>query len=173
MPKLIRRGPEGGPAYIAAADAFVSLTDDAQPEPGARDLLVSFSRFQAEGDAWLADGRRMGVRLNATEAVEGLAYDLPRLSLVALEFAKFRDGRPYSSAVLLRERYGFADELRAVGEVLRDQAFEMARCGFDAFEPADNSTPEQWATAASRFRHVYQTSSDRRPPAFRERTGEG
>ena len=173
MPKLIKRGPEGGPAFTEAVDAFVVLADDEQPGADVRDLLVSVSRFQADGDAWLAEGRRVGVRLGVTEPVEGLAYDLPRLALVALDFPKFRDGRAYSSAALLRQRYGYTAELRAVGDVLRDQAFEMVRCGFDAFEPADGSTPEQWATAAARFRHVYQGSSDRRPPAFRERMGEG
>ena len=171
MPKLLRRGPEGGPAILEAADAFVSLADD-EPAADARDLLVSFARFQADGDAWLAAGRRVGVRLGVTDAVEGLAYDLPRVAVAALEFPRFRDGRPYSSAMLLRGRYGFQGEVRAVGEVLRDQAFEMVRCGFDAFEPADGSSPEQWATAAARFRHVYQRAADGRPAAFHERTGE-
>jgi uncharacterized protein (DUF934 family) len=56
-----------------------------------------------------------------------------------------------------------------VGDVLREQAQFMVRCGFDAFEPADGSTPEEWAAAAARFRHVYQRAADDRPPAFAER----
>ena len=170
---LLEFGPEGGPAVTEAADAFVSLADDEQPGPEARALLVSFARFQADGDAWLSEGRRVGVRLKADEPVEGLAYDLQRLALVALEFSKFRDGRAYSSAALLRERYGFKGDLRAVGEVVRDQAFQMVRCGFTSFEPADGSTAEEWAASAARFRHVYQAAQDRRAPAFRERIGEG
>ena len=79
------------------------------------------------------------------------------------------DGRAFTSARLLRERYGFRGEVRAVGDVLREQAGFMVRCGFDAFAPADGSTPEQWAAAANRFRHVYQRAADDREPAFVER----
>ena len=173
MPMLISRGPEGGAAFIQTTDSFVSLPDDAQCPPEARDVLVSFARFQTDGDAWLGEGRRVGVRLRPEEPVEGLAYDLPRLALVALEFPKFRDGRAFSSAVLLRERYGFRGEVRAVGEVLRDLAKDMVRCGFDAFEPADGASPEAWAACALRHRHVYQAAPDHRTPAFQERQGEG
>ncbi len=170
MPKLISR--DGPAAFAEAADPFVLLADDEEPRADARDVIVSFTRFQAEGEALLAEGRRVGVRLRPDEPVEGLAYDLPRLALVALDFPKFRDGRAFSAAALLRERYGYAGEIRAVGEVLRDLAKDMVRCGFDAFEPADGSSPEQWARSAFRFRHVYQSSADGRPPASRERTGE-
>ena len=177
MPKLIRltRDPAGAPVFAWAQDDVVDLADDAPPGDGSPEevgaLLVSLSRFQAEGDAWLAEGRRVGVRVAAEEAVEGLVYDLARLALVALEVPKFRDGRAYSSAALLRDRYGFAGELRAVGEVLRDQAAPMVRCGFDAFVPADGSTPEAWAASALRHRHVYQRAADGRAPAFAEREG--
>jgi uncharacterized protein (DUF934 family) len=88
---------------------------------------------------------------------------------VALAFPRYRDGRAYSSARLLRERYGFKGEVRAVGDVLREQAGFMVRCGFDAFEPADGSSPEVWERAARRFRLVYQRGVDGRPPAFVER----
>jgi uncharacterized protein (DUF934 family) len=65
---------------------------------------------------------------------------------------------------------GFKGEIRAVGEVLRDQAFDMVRCGFTAFEPADGSDAAAWAEAAGRFRHVYQSAPDGRPPAYAERS---
>ena len=170
MPKLISR--EGTSAFREAVDAFARLADDEAVVGGGGDVIVSFARFQADGEALLAEGRRVGVWLKPDEPVQGLAYDLPRLAVVALEFPKFRDGRAFSSAALLRERYGYTGEVRAVGEVLRDLAKDMVRCGFDAFEPADGSSPEQWAAAAFRFRHVYQASADGRAPAFRERTGE-
>ena len=170
MPKLISR--EGPTAFTEAVDTFAHLADDEAPAVEG-DLIVSFARFQADGDRWLAGGRRVGVRLKPDEAVEGLAYDLPRIAVVALDFPKFRDGRPLSAAALLRARYGYAGEIRAVGDVLRDLAKDMVRCGFDTFEPADGSTPEQWAASAFRFRHVYQSAADRRAPAFRERMGEG
>ena len=170
MPKLIRR--TSPTAFSEASDAFAPLTENEEPATEACALLVSLARFQADGDAWLAQGRRVGVQMKPEEPVEGLVYDLPRLALIALEFPKFRDGRAFSAALLLRERYGYAGELRAVGEVVRDLAKDMVRCGFDSFAPADGSTSEQWAASALRFRHVYQAAADGRPPAFRERTGE-
>jgi len=90
---------------------------------------------------------------------------------VALAFPKFLDGRHYSNARVLRERYGFKGELRASGDVLREQAQFLLRCGFDAFEASDGSTPEQWEAATRRFRHVYQRGADDRVPAFVERRG--
>ena len=90
---------------------------------------------------------------------------------MALEFGKFLDGRHYSNVRILRERYGFRREVRAVGDVLREQALFMLRAGFDAFEPADGSEPEQWEHVTRRFRHVYQRAADARVPAFAEREG--
>jgi sulfite reductase (NADPH) hemoprotein beta-component len=89
--------------------------------------------------------------------------------VVALEFPKFRDGRAYTSARLLRERLAITGEIRAVGDVIREQAGFMVRCGFDAFEPADGSTPVDFQAATHRYRHVYQRAADRRAPAFAER----
>ncbi|HRD96275.1 MAG TPA: DUF934 domain-containing protein [Rubrivivax sp.] len=164
MPTLIRLA-DG--RFSAAEDAFADVADeDAVPEGP---VILSLTRFQADGDALVSAGRPVGVRIQADEAVEDLAYDLPRLALVALVFPKYRDGRAYSSAALLRQRLGYAGEVRAVGDVLREQAGFMVRCGIDAFAPADGSTPEDWAAAASRYRHVYQRAVDARAPAFEAR----
>jgi uncharacterized protein (DUF934 family) len=164
MPQLIRRDAGG---FVLAEDRFTVVTDEAEAPEG--DVIVSFTRFRAQADALLAAGRALGVRVEPDQSVDDLAYDLPRIALVALAFPKFGDGRAYTAARLLRERYGFAGEIRAVGDVLREQAGFMVRCGFDAFEPADGATPEQWAVAANRFRHVYQRAADDREPAFVER----
>ena len=150
-----------------ADDPFTNVADDQDIPQG--DVILSLARFQAEGDRLLSEGRAVGVRLKSDEEAEALAYDLPRLALVALEFPKFRDGRAYSNARILRERYGFKGEVRAVGDVLREQAMFMLRCGFDAFEPADGSGAQQWEAATRRFRHVYQRAADDREPAFVER----
>lgn len=165
MPTLIRL--ENG-QFVEADDGFALVETDAGLPP-AGGVILSLARFEVEGAALLDDGRAVGVLVQPDEAVEGLAYDLPRLALVALAFPKFRDGRPYSSAVLLRTRLDFRGEIRAVGDVLRDQAREMVRCGFTAFVPADGSAVEAWAVSAGRYRHVYQTAADRRAPAFVER----
>lgn len=150
-------------------DGFLQIVDeDAIPETG--NVILSLARFETEGDALLSsNSRRVGVRVESHEEVEGLAYDLPRIAVVALVFPKYRDGRAYTSARLLRERFGYQGQIRAVGDVLREQAGFMVRCGFDAFEPADGATPEAWTKAASRFRHVYQRGADARPTAFEER----
>lgn len=164
MPTLVKL--QGG-RMVLANDAFTHVDDDQSLPPG--DVIVSLTRFQADGERLLGEGRSVGVRLESNEEAEALAYDLPRLALVALAFPKFRDGRQYSNARLLRERYGFQGEIRAVGDVLREQAGFMVRCGMDAFEPADGSTPEQWERVTHRFRHVYQRAADGRTPAFAER----
>ena len=148
-------------------NAFVSVVDG-EPVPQGADIIVSLGRIKAEGEALLASGVRVGVQLEPAEAVEELAELLPRLALVAVAFPKFRDGRAYTSATLLRQRLGFNGEVRAVGDVLREQAYVMTRCGIDAFVPADGSSAAEWSRAAGHFRHVYQTAADGRTPAFSE-----
>ncbi len=166
MPKLIRLH-DGHAAF--ANDAYVTVADEDET-PASGDVILPLERFRTEGEVLLSNGRNVGVLLASDQAIEDIAQDLTRLSLVALSFPKFRDGRHYTSARLLRERFGYDGEIRAVGEVLREQAVFFVRCGFDAFEPADGSTPEQWMAAAGRFRHVYQRGADDRDPAFIERT---
>lgn len=158
---------EDGRAF-AAEDAFTFVPAEAEV-PATGDIVVTLPRLLSEGDALLSAGRRVGVRLAPSEAVEDLAYCLPRLSVVELEFAKFRDGRPYSSARVLRGRMGWQGELRAVGDVLREQALHMVRCGFDSFEPADRSSADEWLAAAQRYHHVYQRAADDHQPIFVER----
>ncbi len=165
MPKLIRRLADG--QFVAETDPFTSVSDEAELPPG--DVIISLGRFQAEGERLLSEGRAVGVRIEPAEQVEALAYDLPRLALVAVAFPTYRDGRAYTSATLLRERLGFTGEVRAVGDVLREQAGFMVRCGIDAFEPNDGSDPDQWAHAVGRHRHVYQRAADRRVTAFQDR----
>jgi uncharacterized protein (DUF934 family) len=156
-------------AFALTEDPFTAVSDDQAIPPG--DVIISLGRFQAEGEGLLGEGRQVGVRIESDEEVEALTYDLGQIAVVALAFPKFGDGRAYTSARLLRERFHYKGEVRAVGDVLREQAGNMARCGFDAFEPADGSTVEAWERATHRFRHVYQRASDGRPAAFEARGG--
>ena len=165
MPKLIKLD---GETARWAEDEFVFVPDE-EPVPAKGDIVVTMARLLGEGDALLSSGRRVGVRLQPHEQIEDLAYDLPRLAVVELVFAKFRDGRPYSTVRVLRGRLEYRGEVRAIGDVLREQALHMTRCGFDAVEPADGSTPEEWMAAAHRYRHVYQRAADDRQPVFVER----
>jgi uncharacterized protein (DUF934 family) len=168
MPKLIKLTADGA---AFSEDPFVFVLDD-EPTPTQGDIIVSLQRFVAEGEALAAD-RRVGVVVQPGDLVEDLVYDLARLPVVALAFPKYRDGRAYSSARLLRERFGYTGEIRAVGDVLQEQAQHMVRCGFDAFEPADGADPQAWFRAAHRYRHVYQRAADGREPAFQERAKGG
>ena len=163
MPMLIRLS-EG--VFSQVQDVFVRLGDD-EPVVGG-DAIVSLGRLLS-GDVARAGGGRLGVWLEPADEVEALEGRLDQVDLVAHAFPKFRDGRAFTSARLLRERLGFTGEVRAVGDVLRDQAGFMVRCGFDACSPADGSTAEVWAAAAGRHRHVYQRAADARAPAFLER----
>src|SRR3546814_6520329 len=99
---------------------------------------------------------RLGLRLKSDQSPAGIAEDLGHFQLVALEFPRFGDGRAYSYARLLRERYGFKGELRAVGNVLRDQLLFMLRCGFDAFEVANENAVDAWREALAEFDLFYQ-----------------
>lgn len=171
MPNLIRLEPgPDGPAFRDSDDPFAILGVGEEPDPGVP-VLAHLDRFRSEGVGWLDAGLTVGVRVPAEESVESLSNVLPRLALVALDFPVFRDGRAYTGATLLRERLRWTGELRAVGDVLREQAWLMVRCGFDSFAPADGSTAAHWAAKAGRFRHVYQPAADARPPAWAERMG--
>jgi len=118
-------------------------------------------------DGIVRPGRRVGVLAECTRPVFELAPFLPQLDIVVITFAKFGDGRGYSMARLVRDRFGFGGELRARGDVLRDQAFYLRRCGFNAFESKDSSRLPGILKAFEDFRDVYQPASDIPLPAWR------
>jgi uncharacterized protein (DUF934 family) len=147
-----------------AVDTWQHIDDDA-PIPADGGAIVSLRRWQTDRDALIGRNAPLGVRLDADQSPQEIADDLDRLSLVALDFPQFKDGRSYSYARLLRERYGFTGEVRAVGNVLRDQLAFMARCGFDAFEYAGQTPTEEALKAFSDVDSVYQSAVDRRRTA--------
>ena len=138
--------------------------DDVSPLPAREPAIVSFARFQAERDTLLARQAPLGVRLRNADPVDALSGVLDRLELIALEFPKFSDGRAYSQARGLRERLGYAGELRATGDVLIDQALFMRRCGFDAYEIADAARAPRFVEAMKSFSVFYQPAGDGRAP---------
>lgn len=154
------------------ADEFLHLADDAElPADGA--VLVTAERFLADPDAVLSRGGQEDVKTGViwpnNRDVEDLLPYLDRLAAVALVFPIFRDGRAYSQARLLRERYRFKGELRATGQVLRDQFMFMLRAGFDAFEVKKDSDAKAFAEASHRFSVFYQPTGDGRVTAFHRR----
>ncbi len=145
--------------HVAAGDAV----------PPAGPVVVPFDVWQAERETLLARNTPLGVRLPNTRRVADLAADLGRLELIVLEFPKFVDGRAYSQARLLRERYRYKGELRATGDVLRDQLQFMQRCGFDSFEIAAPNAVEIWRAAVNEIDVFYQPAADDRMPAMQLR----
>ena len=122
-------------------------------------LILTFAEWQSERAAWLARGGRLGVVLQPADKVESLAPDISRFELIGAQFPGPADGRGYTQARLLRERWKFSGELRATGYVRRDQLFFLARCGFNSFELSDADIQDA-AEALSTFSTAYQPSND-------------
>jgi uncharacterized protein (DUF934 family) len=136
------------------------VNGEALPSDGP--VVVPFERWRVDRDKLLGRNTPLGIRLANTQSVAELASDIERLELIVLEFPKFVDGRAYSQARLLRERYGYRHELRATGNVLRDELQFMQRCGFDAFEIDDPKALESWQAAIKEIDVFYQPASDNR-----------
>jgi len=151
-------------------DTFVRVADDA-PVPDGVPVLVSGARFILEADALAKRDTPVGVVWPNNKPVAELAPWLDRIALVALVFPIFRDGRAYSQARILRENQGFRGELRATGQVLRDQFLFMLRAGFDSFEVTKEADAAAFVESAKSFDVFYQPTGDGRATVFRRRLG--
>ena len=107
--------------------------------------------------------------MDAGEEIEEIADQLQHFQVIALNFPAFTDGRHYSTAYLLRTRYGYRGEVRAIGDVLRDQLFALRRVGFDAFALRADKDPQDALQSFADFAEVYQASADQPLPLFRRR----
>jgi len=146
-------------------DPYVAVADDASlPDSGA--VIVSLARWQQDRDALVDRADPVGLRLKSDESPELVASDLDSIALVALEFPQFRDGRAYSYARMLRERFGYQGEVRAVGDVLMEQLHFMLRTGFDAFEIDSDDALAEYQVALEDFSVWYQPTGDGRPTAI-------
>jgi uncharacterized protein (DUF934 family) len=149
-------------------DVFVHIADGAElPADGA--ILVSAARFLENPEALFARSGKVGVIWPNNRDVDDLVPFLDRLAAVALVFPTFRDGRAYSQARLLRERYLYRGELRATGQVLRDQFVFMLRAGFDAFEVKKQADAEAFAQTVHRYSVFYQPTGDGQLTALHRR----
>ena len=153
-----------------ATDTWQSFDQGAVPADG--DVIVPLAVWLSERARLLARAGRTGVLLQPNDEPGALAGDVDRLGVIAVHFPSFTDGRGYSTARLLRERYGYRGELRAVGDVQRDQLFYLARVGFDAFQLEDGADVDDALAAFADFSEVYQAAWDQPTPLFRRRTGE-
>ena len=138
-------------------------------------LLVPLAVWRARKDELIHRNwehhEPLGVWLAPNEGPEAIAEELDDFSLIAVHFPKFADGRGYSTARLLRERYGYRNELRAFGDVGRDQLFFLSRVGFDSFAVRERDDDlEEALDAFASFPEAYQTGTDRALPLFRRRS---
>jgi len=145
-------------------DPFVSIDDDASlPVDGA--VIVSLERWHAEREVLLEREDALGIKLRSDQSPDLIGDGLQRIALVALEFPAFRDGRAYSYARLLREKYDYRGELRAVGDVLLEQLHFMLRTGIDAFELHSDNPMRDFEIASQDFSIWYQPTADGRRTA--------
>lgn len=149
-------------------DSWIHL-DDHEAAPGGAAVVVSLARWKRDRVELLVRAGELGVRLAADESPALIADDLDRFAVVALTFPAFKDGRAFSYARLLRERLGYTRELRAIGNVLRDQAQFMLRCGFDTFEVEKPEDADAWRVASEELGMWYQPTGDQRPWVMRLR----
>ena len=153
--------------HVVADEFIVLAVEDPVAADGA--VLVPAARFLADTASLLARGGKIGVIWPNSRDIDELAPYLSKLAAVALVFPTFRDGRAYSQSRILRERYSYKGEVRATGQVLRDQFVFMLRAGFDAFSVKKDSDAEAFATVAQRYSVFYQPTGDGRATAFRRR----
>lgn len=140
-------------------DEFVLLQDD-QPLPDEGSFILPADRLVADASDILRRNGATGVIWPNNRDVAALETYLPRIALVGLVFPTFRDGRAYSQARLLRERFGYKRELRATGQVLRDQFLFMLRAGFDSFDVTKPGDAEAFLGTLQRYSAFYQSAAD-------------
>jgi uncharacterized protein (DUF934 family) len=140
-------------------DRWQRIADDS-PLPEAGDIIVSFKRWHQERAALQARKGGLGVIIGNGISVGEIQNDLQHFGLIAIQFPQFKDGRGYSYARLLRERYRYPHEIRAIGNVLRDQLLPMSRCGVNAFELEAGLNLQEALSAFNDFSVRYQPAAD-------------
>ncbi len=167
MPKLIDSLGHlmENPWALLAKDATLEQVQHST----AKLVLMPARLWNDEKAALLGTGKTFGVWLDSNETAELLKADLATLPLIALNFPTFMDGRAYSTAGVLRQQLGYAGEIRAIGDVLRDQLFYMRRCGFNTFDLRDSVKLEDAQKALHDFTTNYQATVEEPTPLFRRR----
>lgn len=168
MRKLIKNGQiveDRWTVLPKAEDASHTVVPEGQ-------VIVPLSVWIAQEEA-LSQREDVAVWIDSDEEIETLAEKVQRFPLIAVNFPSFRDGRGYSTARLLRERYDYTGEIRAIGDVLQDQLFYMHRCGFNSFALREDRSPEKALAALRTFTESYQAAFDQPLPLFRRRAAQG
>ncbi len=152
------------------ADQWTLLSAEAELDEALRtpQAIIPLILWQQHKEQ-LQHSEQLGVWLEADQAIEDLIDDLSHFAVIALNFPAFTDGRHFSSARLLRERYAYSGEIRAIGDVLRDQLFFMQRCGFDAYAIRADRCPTDALNSLTELSVTYQAASDQQLPLYRRR----
>ena len=140
---------------------------DGQGDLPDGDLIVSLDVWQTRANE--LQGRRVGLQLEPDQHPKDIRDELANFELIAINFPTFMDGRGYSYAKILRDRFGFEGEIRAVGDVMRDQMFYMQRCGFTAYEVKEGRDIHDAIKEIDDFSVKYQVSADEHTPIYRRR----
>jgi uncharacterized protein (DUF934 family) len=142
-----------------------------EPDVGlpAGDVIIPFAYWLKHKDTLTNRKGKLGVCISGDDDTHEVAKDIEHFDLIALDFPVFADGRSYSHARLLRDRYSFKGELRAVGDVLRDQLFYMLRCGINSFQLRQDKDLEDALKAFSEISVKYQTAADGAEPIYKYR----
>jgi uncharacterized protein (DUF934 family) len=153
-------------------DVWAFVEDGHELSPGGC-FTVTLGRFLSEHDQLLHRNRSIGVRLQPSDDPALLAPHLDHLHLIELQFPKYIDGRALSQSQLLRRRYSYKGEIRAIGQVLRDQLRLMIRAGFDAMvipeSEAGADAEAVYDFSAHEFSEFYQAASDTSDTIFLKR----
>ena len=161
MPQLLKDNRVIDDSWTALAEGALSLPDG--------DLLLSYAQWQTFSDQIETHRGSIGVVIEGTAEIEDIIEPLLNLPLIAINFPKFADGRGFSVASLLRDRYNYCGEIRAVGGFIRDQLYLLNRCGFNAFKFAEDIDLSEAAKSLEDFSETYQVSADQENPLFRRR----
>jgi uncharacterized protein (DUF934 family) len=161
-----------GREVVADDWSVLRLAEGEAPETvevPAGKIIVPFKVWQAQREALLARAGQLGLWFASDELAQTARDDLGKFAVIAVDFPKFTDGRGYSIAFNLRKRLGYTGELRAIGDVLRDQLFQMHRCGFDAYATRQDRSIHDALKGLTVFSETYQASSDQPLPLFRRK----
>lgn len=156
------------------ADTWQRITDtsleriDQLPEGQLLLPLEVWNRLACDGLS--SRSHELGLWLSSGQLPDGVQGDLKSIPVIAVEFPVFADGRGFSIGYLLRSRFGYSGQLRAIGAPIRDQLTYLRRCGFDAMQLAENYDPVAALASLHDFSEVYQTSFDQPLPLFRRRS---
>ena len=149
-------------------DTFMIVSEPGQL-PASGDVLVDLKILGDIQSDLTGHKGKIGIKVTGDVEPEVLVDHLGNVDLIAIEFPVFRDGRGYSLARILRDRLGFQGELRACGDVLRDQLFYMQRCGFNSFEPREDRCIEDALSGLSDFTVTYQADAHEKRPIYQRR----